>query len=272
MDNNFLKQVLHNHQSCDKCPSADQIRIFFEDYLGLLFPNFNRGEPVADIASLQHRFQHLTQGLELLLIENPVSQRTKIASEFFAQAPSIFDKLNLDAQALYQGDPAAKSVKEVIRSYPGFYAIAAYRVAHVLLHLGVLGLPRSITEVAHSKTGIDIHPGAQIGNSFCIDHGTGVVIGETAVIGDRVKIYQGVTIGALSVNKEDENSKRHPTIADDVIIYAGATILGGETVIGKSSIIGGNVWLTKSIPPGSKIYYKVNLQKDNQDPELIIIK
>lgn len=272
MIEDFLNRVLANHQSCERCPSAQQIQHFFEDYLGLLFPNFNRGEPVADVDALQQRFDDLTSVLETLLYENAESKRAQIAYLFIEQSPVLFEKLNLDAQALYAGDPAARSIKEVIRSYPGFYAIAAYRVAHQLLQLGAFGLPRSITEVAHSKTGIDIHPGAQIGKSFCIDHGTGVVIGETAHIGDHVKIYQGVTIGALSVDKADENKKRHPTLEDHVIVYAGATILGGETIIGKGSIIGGNVWLTKSVPADSKIYYKVSLQKNNQDPEHIIIK
>ena len=145
--------------------------------------------------------------------------------------------------------PAAKSREEVIRTYPGFYAVAAYRIAHQLHLLGIQGIPRIITEHAHSKTGIDIHPGAKIGNHFCIDHGTGVVIGETSVIGNHVKIYQGVTLGALSVNKEDATKKRHPTLEDNVVVYAGATILGGGTVIGRGSVIGGNVWLTESVPP-----------------------
>ena len=165
--------------------------------------------------------------------------------------------------SMYEGDPAAKSESEVVRTYPGFYAIAAYRLAHELHLLGVEGIPRVITEFAHSKTGIDIHPAAKIGEHFCIDHGTGVVIGETTIIGNHVKIYQGVTLGALSVDKSDAEKKRHPTIEDRVVIYAGATILGGETTIGHDSIIGGNVWLTQSVPPQSKIYYQPKMYNGN---------
>jgi serine O-acetyltransferase len=154
----------------------------------------------------------------------------------------------LDARAILVGDPAAVSVDEVILAYPGFFAIATYRIAHALNGMVPL-LPRLLTEVAHRLTGIDIHPGAQIGASFAIDHGTGIVIGETAVLGERVRLHQGVTLGAARVNKRLEHIKRHPTIGDDVVIYANATILGGETVIGHGSRIGGNVWLTRSVPP-----------------------
>jgi serine O-acetyltransferase len=174
---------------------------------------------------------------------------------------------------MFEGDPAAKSRSEIIRTYPGFYAIAAYRIAHQLHVAGITGIPRIITEHAHSKTGIDIHPAASIGNYFCIDHGTGVVIGETTVIGDHVKIYQGVTLGALSVNKEDAEKKRHPTLEDRVVVYAGATILGGETVIGHDSIIGGNVWITKSVPPNTKIYYQAKMfNGDTNEIDLVIFK
>src|SRR5205085_1384856 len=151
-----------------------------------------------------------------------------------------------DAASIAQHDPAATSAEEVVVAYPGFYAIAVYRLSHELYKLKVKTLPRLFTEYAHSKTGIDIHPGATIGEGFFIDHGTGIVIGETSIIGNNVKIYQGVTIGALLGSKESQKSKRHPTIQDDVIIYAGATILGGNTVIGTGSTIGGNVWLTSS--------------------------
>src|SRR5262249_21392993 len=153
------------------------------------------------------------------------------------------------------GDPAAKNVEEIVFSYPGVEAMCAYRIAHHLYRSGVPMIPRIITEHAHSRTGIDISPGAQIGERFFIDHGSGVVIGETAIIGDDVKLYQGVTLGALSVpHREEQPKKRHPTIEDGVTIYAGATILGGETVVGAGSIIGGNVWLTRSVPPGSKVF------------------
>ena len=159
----------------------------------------------------------------------------------------------LDVAAIFNGDPAAKSKEEVILSYPGLQAILTYRVAHFLCVNGVPVIPRIMSEHIHGRTGIDINPGAEIGDSFFIDHGTGIVIGETSIIGNNVKIYQGVTLGALSVKKELMNKKRHPTIEDDVTIYAGATILGGQTVIGKGSVIGGNTWVTESVPAGTKL-------------------
>ncbi|MGH2646053.1 MAG: serine O-acetyltransferase EpsC, partial [Ginsengibacter sp.] len=168
-----------------------------------------------------------------------------------------------DIHSLHTGDPAARVEFEVIRAYPGFFALSFYRMAHELLKLEVPLLPRILTEHAHSKTGIDIHPGALIGDHFFIDHGTGIVIGETAEIGNHVKLYQGVTLGALSVDKKMVFKKRHPTVQDHVIIYSGATILGGETTIGHNSIIGGNVWLTKSIPPGSLVYH---------NPEITVVE
>jgi serine O-acetyltransferase len=165
--------------------------------------------------------------------------------------------LATDVDAAYEGDPAAKSYDEIVFSYPGIFAISVYRIAHQLFEQQIPLLPRIMTEYAHSVTGIDIHPGAQIGERFFIDHGTGVVIGETTVIGNKVRIYQGVTLGALSLPKDAgerlRGQKRHPTIEGDVIIYAGATILGGETVIGARSVIGGNVWITESVPPDTKV-------------------
>jgi len=179
------------------------------------------------------------------------------ALEFLDSVPDIRRTLATDIQATYQGDPASKSYDEIIFSYPGIFAITVYRVAHRLYHLNVPLLPRIMTEYAHNMTGIDIHPGAHIGGYFCIDHGTGVVIGETTQIGQWVRLYQGVTLGALSLPKDAgeklRGKKRHPTIEDDVIIYSGATILGGETVIGARSVIGGNVWITKSVPPDTKV-------------------
>ena len=180
------------------------------------------------------------------------------ATNFFKRMPKLRKLLAEDVQAAYDGDPAAKSLDEIIFSYPGMLAITTYRIAHELHIAGVPLIPRIMTEYAHGATGIDIHPGAEIGRSFFIDHGTGVVIGETSQIGDRVRIYQGVTLGALSVPKDGtgpsmRGRKRHPTIEDDVTIYAGATILGGKTVIGAGSTIGGNVWLVKSVPPGTAV-------------------
>jgi serine O-acetyltransferase len=175
------------------------------------------------------------------------------------KVPALRALLSKDVLAAFQGDPAANSVEEVIFSYPSIEAITVHRIAHELYREGVPMLPRIMSEHAHATSGIDIHPGASIGESFFIDHGTGVVIGETCVIGNNVKIYQGVTLGALSLARGipgDTRGKRHPTLEDDVTIYAGATILGGETVIGAGSVIGGNVWLVESVPPGSRIHYE----------------
>ncbi len=185
----------------------------------------------------------------------------KQAIDFLYRLPKVRDLVSGDVVAAYRGDPAAKSYDEIVFCYPGLYAIAVYRLAHELWDLGVPLLPRMMTELAHGETGIDIHPGARIGREFFIDHGTGVVIGETTEIGDRVTLYQGVTLGALSFPRDERGDlvrgrKRHPTIEDDVIIYSGATILGGDTVIGRGCVIGGNVWLTESVPPGTKVTMK----------------
>jgi serine O-acetyltransferase len=184
----------------------------------------------------------------------------EVVMDTFAQIPSLREQLALDVQAAYDGDPAAKSIEEIIFSYPAIQAVTIYRFARELHVRGVPMVPRIMTEHAHGKTGIEIHPGARIGKSFFIDHGTGVVIGETTVIGDNVKLYQGVTLGALSLARDETGDvireiKRHPTIEDDVTIYAGATILGGHTVIGQGSIIGSNTWITKSVPPGTSVTY-----------------
>lgn len=190
----------------------------------------------------------------------------RIALQFVRDIPNLQAVLAKDIIAAHEGDPASKYYDEVIFSYPGLFAITVYRMAHNLLEQGVPLIPRIMTEYAHTLTGIDIHPGVHIGESFFIDHGTGVVIGETTTIGDRVRIYQGVTLGALSLSKNEverlRNKKRHPTIEDDVIIYSNATILGGNTVIGARSVIGGNVWLTESVPPDTTVFLK--------KPELVI--
>lgn len=192
----------------------------------------------------------------LRYFNSDTSQRQRQLEITYQGFPSILDTLTYDANFIYLNDPAAHSLEEVLLAYPGFFSIAHYRVANLLHLAGVNLLPRIITEYAHSKTGIDIHPAATIGRQFCIDHGTGIVIGETTIIGERVKLYQGVTLGALSVSKGLMATKRHPTIEDDVIIYAGSTILGGKTVIGHDSVIGGNVWLIKSVPPFSMVYHE----------------
>lgn len=186
---------------------------------------------------------------------------------FLHKLPDIADLLNTDIIAAYNGDPAAMSHEEILLAYPGFEAVSVFRLAHELYNMKVPLLPRVMTELAHSKTGIDIHPGATIGEYFFIDHGTGVVIGETCIIGENVKVYQGVTLGARSFELDEDGNpvkgvKRHPNIEDNVVIYAGATILGGDTTIGHDSVIGGNVWLTHSIPPGSIVY--------NADPPPVI--
>lgn len=177
----------------------------------------------------------------------------KTCTALIEELPEIKRKITLDVEAGFKGDPAAKSREEVILSYPGIQAILVYRIAHFLCKCGVPVIPRIMSEHVHGKTGIDINPGAEIGESFFIDHGTGVVIGESTRIGNNVKLYQGVTLGALSVAKELMNKKRHPTIEDNVTIYANATILGGETIIGHDSTIGGNTWITKSVPPNTVI-------------------
>jgi serine O-acetyltransferase len=178
-----------------------------------------------------------------------------VVEEFFEELPKIRGLLALDMEAAFRGDPAAKSTDEVILSYPGFQAIAVHRMAHFFWTRYVPIIPRMMSEIIHSRTGIDIHPGAKIGESFFIDHGTGLVIGETVELGKNVKIYQGVTLGALSVKKKI-SEKRHPTIEDDVTIYANAVILGGETVVGKGSVIGGGVWITSSVKAGTKVFSK----------------
>lgn len=196
--------------------------------------------------------------IEAACTETVTREAGERATEFLSYLPALRHALASDVQAAYEGDPAAESLDEIIFSYPGLYAVMVYRVAREFYKMGVPLLPRIMTEHAHQRTGIDIHPGTRIGSSFFIDHGTGVVIGGTAVIGSNVKLYQGVTLGAFSFDKDESgrlirNTKRHPTIEDDVVIYAGATILGGDTVIGRGSVIGGNVWLTHSVPPGTRV-------------------
>lgn len=233
-----------------------ETQTFVDNLLAILFPHFCQ-EGLSTEAEIRSRLVLLERDLKLLL--PPLLRDTEISVEdtsrrFFDELHAIHDQLWLDAQAICEGDPAAESVDEVILAYPGFTAIAVYRFAHVFYQMHVPIFPRLLTEYAHQTTGIDIHPGAQIGSSFAIDHGTGIVIGESTIIGNNVKVYQGVTLGALSVDKALAKSKRHPTIEDDTVLYAQAVILGGETVIGHDSVIGGNVWLTQSVPPFSYVY------------------
>ncbi len=236
--------------------------------LGVLFPHFAPApvatprEVRAELSGLRARLERFLQGL------GTANEHAETHAEAFLRAlPGLRDALTLDARATCEADPAAKSVDEVILAYPGFFALACFRIAHTLCTQGVPLLPRLITEFAHRTTGIDIHPGARIGQSLAIDHGTGIVIGETSQIGDRVRLYQGVTLGALSVRKELARQKRHPTIEDDVVIYANATILGGDTVIGAGSVIGGNVWLTHSVPPGSVVTHAATVERQRAPDE-----
>lgn len=270
----FYSALLTAHRESSQCPPPKVVIQFFDDLIGVLFPEFamhrlNSEQEIRDrVGELRNQFRAiLDQNRECIR-----SGEEKVEERFIGKLDVIRTKLLKDIDAMYFGDPAAKSRAEVIRTYPGFYAIAAHRIAHEMVDMGIILIPRIISEHAHRQTGIDIHPGAQIGDDFCIDHGTGIVIGETAVVGDRVKIYQGVTLGALSVKKEDARKKRHPTIGGDVVIYAGATILGGKTVIGKGSTIGGNVWLTNSVPPGSKIYYQARMTNSEGETDTITFK
>jgi serine O-acetyltransferase len=271
----FISKIHQAHQECADCPSPKVIQQFFEELLGLLFPEYSVNK-IKEKKDVEEVFNRLQSTLSSILVRNAhlhSGNGNDLAERFFEGLEKVFEMVHEDVDAMYEGDPAAKSRTEILRSYPGFFAIAAFRIANLLHNLGVKLIPRIITEFAHSKTGIDIHPGAQIGRSFCIDHGTGVVIGETTIIGNHVKIYQGVTLGALSVDKADADLKRHPTIEDHVIIYSGATILGGKTVIGRDSVIGGNVWLTKSVPARSKVYYQTKMyHADREITDLHVFK
>jgi serine O-acetyltransferase len=275
MDKNFIQKLYQSHQACPTCPSPAEVSQLFIHLLGVLFPDFSH-ESFHDLPDFEKHLAEIQNDFRLIIgntAGNGKLNGREVVDRFFESLPRIHDRLEHDIKAMYEGDPAAKSTNEVVRTYPGFYAIASYRLAHELHRLGVVDIPRIITEHAHGKTGIDIHPAAKIGEHFCIDHGTGLVIGETTVIGNHVKVYQGVTLGALSVEKNDAGKKRHPTIEDHVIIYAGATILGGETIIGHHSVIGGNVWLTRSIPPNSKIYYQSKMYNgESEETDLVVIK
>lgn len=255
-----LAQFLHQDRLQTATLQLDvvEVRQSVDELVLLMFPQ--RGclaaRTIDDIdqtlVKLKKRFTNYVTSVSVL---RPDSKEKSSATVevFFDQLPKLAELLDTDAQAALAGDPAAYSREEVIITYPGFYAVCVFRIAHALHQLGIPLLPRLMTEYAHEKTGIDINPGATIGESFFIDHGTGVVIGETAKIGKNVKIYQGVTLGALSVKKKLQSLKRHPTVEDDVVIYANATILGGDTIIGKGSIIGGNTWIVESVKPGSII-------------------
>ena len=262
-----------NHLEGPNLPSRESLVRIITDFQSILFPGFYEETPL-DRDNIHFKtaetLARLTGNL-LVETEKSICFRNRarkltimdyecrsegelIVYDILKKLPEIRHRIRKDVDAAFRGDPAAKSFDEVILSYPGLEAIIIHRVAHEFWIKDIPLLPRMMSEYIHGKTGIDIHPGARIGDSFFIDHGTGVVIGETTVIGRDVKVYQGVTLGALSVKKEEADRKRHPTIEDEVTIYSGATILGGETVIGRGSIIGGNVWLTGSVPAYSRIY------------------
>jgi serine O-acetyltransferase len=274
MNKQFTERLLAVRQARHlQLPIKSKAYDFAENLLRLLFPHFSDelyDEPADVAAQMQLLQRDLKTALQPL---QPQMEQSidEAAGQFFESLPGVFADLWADAEAINNGDPASESVDEVISAYPGFYAIAVYRIAHQFYCLHVPIFPRILSEFAHQKTGIDIHPGATIGKAFFIDHGTGIVIGETASIGDNVKIYQGVTLGALSVEKSLCATKRHPTIEHDVVIYSNATILGGTTVIGHDSVIGGNVWLTESVPPHSLVYHKsqVRVKNVNEFPNVI---
>ncbi|TDG35802.1 serine acetyltransferase [Pedobacter changchengzhani] len=256
MNEDFYKLLLEKPAYNQSIPSNKIIAKWAEGIIHLMFPE-NCTKTFKDLESIKKQALSLQEDLVKILssCEEENEKFKVVANLFFDGLPELYRVLNTDIQAIYDGDPAANSEFEVVRTYPGFYAICFYRIAHLLSSFDIALIPRILTEYAHSKTGIDIHPSAIIGEYFNIDHGTGIVIGETSTLGKHVKIFQGVTLGALSVRKSLAGSKRHPTVEDHVVIYSGATILGGETVIGNHSVIGGNVWLTESIAPFSTVYH-----------------
>ena len=271
----YDKYGLVNRNDAENFPNRQTVVSILGDVQSLIFTGFRTEEDIDPVniryvtgQKVNNIIAKLTKEIQKALIYTITNTKgssdnvqeshcfalaEKTALALIEEIPEIRRKVQLDTIAAFNGDPAAKSNEEVILSYPGLEAIVVHRIAHFLYKNGVPIIPRIMSEHIHGKTGVDIHPGATIGESFFIDHGTGVVIGETTIIGNNVKIYQGVTLGALSVKKSLQDKKRHPTIEDDVTIYAGATILGGDTVIGKGCTIGGNTWVTKSIPAGSVI-------------------
>jgi len=258
MNEDLYLHIFNKQNDIDAVPSNEVIAAWALNVLNLLFPEratcmkYSLEEIHTQFAALENELTELLNATTACDdCNNELVSRT-----FFKGLPALYHQMNTDISAILTGDPAAKSEFEIIRAYPGFLAISLFRIANALLHLDIPLIPRILTEYAHTQTGIDIHPGATIGEYLYIDHGTGIVIGETTVIGNHVKLYQGVTLGALSVEKYMANQKRHPTIADHVIIYSGATILGGDTVIGHDSIIGGNVWLTRTVQPYSTVYHQ----------------
>lgn len=265
MNRELYNSIFKKQQSIEAVPPNEYIAGWALKVIGMLFPEIS-DKTFISATELEAEGERLRHELTLMLNSTKACSdcnNAEVSFQFFLQLPEIYRVLQTDIKAILEGDPAATCEFEVIRAYPGFFALSFYRIAHALLDLKVPMIPRILTEYAHSRTGIDIHPGAKIGEYLHVDHGTGIVIGETTEIGDHVKIYQGVTLGALSVDKSMAYSKRHPTIGDHVILYSNATILGGETVVGHHSVIGGNVWLTHSVPPGSLVFH---------DPDVTVLE
>ncbi|MET0244487.1 MAG: serine acetyltransferase [Flavitalea sp.] len=258
-----LLRVTHNAE-WEATPSAREAFTWLNDLVQFLFPG-NHLPKQTSYNSILKKNQIDLENILLSYLDPKKFPVENAVEAFYDQLETIYKNLRLDAVKIYEFDPAASSVNEVIVSYPGFYAITVYRIAHELVKLEIPILPRILSEFAHRNTGTDIHPGAVIGVPFMIDHSTGIVIGATTIIGNNVSIYQGVTLGALQVAKELAEIKRHPTVEDNVIIYARSTILGGRTVIGKNSVIGGSVFLTKSVEPNSQVFNTHQLRIDVKD-------
>ena len=261
-----------------RLPDRQAVILLIKDIRRLIFPAYYGEAALMSLAPedyaallLERIEKQLQRQIALTLPEEQEAQAAELAAEMVTKLPQIARQVQLDLEATFDGDPAAGSREEILFSYPGLFAILVYRVAHELYRLHIPILPRMMSEYAHSHTGIDIHPGAQIGDYFFIDHGTGIVVGETTVIGDRVKLYQGVTLGALSTRDGHHSlpGKRHPTVEDDVTIYSGASILGGDTVIGRGSVVGGNAFLTSSVQKDTRvvIHAPETIFKSRQDTE-----
>lgn len=258
-----LLRVTHKAE-WEATPAAQDAIAWLNDLVQFLFPG-NHLPKQTSYNGILKKNQIDLENILLSYLDPKTFNIEQAVISFYESLQTIYHHLRLDAEKIYEFDPAASSVNEVIVSYPGFYAITVYRIAHALVKLNVPVLPRILSEFAHRNTGTDIHPAAVIGVPFMIDHSTGIVIGATASIGNNVSIYQGVTLGALQVAKELAEVKRHPTVEDNVIIYARTTILGGKTVIGKNSVIGGSVFLTKSVEPGSQVFNTHQLRIDVKD-------
>lgn len=260
----FAKRIHEGYSNRKYDIDKKKIEDFIDRFFRFIF--FLEYQRCSDLSNIEERLNNFKNEFNEILTSVTEENESVKTETFFASFPQIYNMLENDAQSVLENDPAAQSMEEVLFSSPGFFAIAVYRFAHELYKSNIPLIPRIWTEFAHSKTGIDINPGAKIGTPFFIDHGTGIVIGETTIIGNHVKIYQGVTLGALSVSKSLQNMKRHPTIEDNVVIYANATILGGETVIGANALIGGNVWITESVAANSVVFHKGQVTVKNKFP------